>query len=519
LDNISQSKIINIIQSQLVTQKQTIVMSQSKIQGIGSDQKGQLENSKDASILDEYKNKVWMEGWLSKEGHRVKNWKKRYFVLRGGKFYYFTSEKKLDSERKGVFDILGCEVKYLGIKEADEDDEKSIDSDDEEKKDEKPKLGGSTPVFIQLAPGTPSTPTMLKMPDTPGTPMTPPGAPKMEQKLSMPPNKKGAFLYKFMIDGDGDHQLVCAAQDEEEAKLWVKVLTNAIEIENYFASCDLHGTRALVGVVRVLTDQSLKELIIKDETLTIDSVKALSDVIGKNRVLTKMTISNCQLTDSFMKVIASGLAQNESLLSVDLSANRISDQGVSDLVTSLYVNVTINYLNLSSNQIGDEGVFYLSDLLKANFGISQLDLRNNRIGPEGCKYLEKCLQESLLNEIELGDNELGDDGVGQLAHGLKANKHLLKLGLSGNKIGSEGLKVLCEDLISNRTLCDLDLKRNVFDQSGIQALVAMLKEQKSLERIDLGDNNNLGQTGVKALSEALKTRYMISKLIMTRKKK
>lgn len=45
----------------------------------------------------------------------------------------------------------------------------------------------------------------------------------------------------------------------------------------------------------------------------------------------------------------------------------------------------------------------------------------------------------------------------------------------------------------------------------------MLKDHLSLERIDLGDNKNLGNNGVKALAEALKTRYTISKLVMTRK--
>lgn len=93
------------------------------------------------------------------------------------------------------------------------------------------------------------------------------------------------------------------------------------------------------------------------------------------------------------------------------------------------------------------------------------------------------------------------------------------MGLAKNDIGSEGLKKFCEDISTNRFLHDIDLKQNLIDSNGVTALVSMLKEHLSLERIDLGDNKNLGNNGVKALAEALKTRYTISKLVMTRKTK
>lgn len=371
--------------------------------GLGSDKKD-VQESKESSILDEYKTKVWTEGWLQKEGHRVKNWKKRYFVLRGGKLYYFASDKKLDSERKGTFDVVGCEVRYLGVRNDTEEEEDGNDSDEETKK-------------VQSGTSTPS---------TPSTPLT-----KKDSLVPMTPTekkdtKKGGFVYKFIIEtaSEKDHELVCAAQDEDEAKLWVRVLSNVIEIENYFASCESHGTKALIGVVRVLTDHNMKDLVIKDENLTIDSIKALSDVIGKNKALTKLTLSNCQLSDSFMKVMTNGIAQNDSLLSLDLSNNRISDTGVQELLTSLYINVSISHLNLSNNLISDEGAYYIADLLKTNVAIDYLDLSKNNIGPEGSKYLSNALGDTTITQLELGHNKIGDKGLIYLSNGLKTNKHV-----------------------------------------------------------------------------------------------
>ncbi|KAH7828227.1 putative SH3 domain [Monocercomonoides exilis] len=49
------------------------------------------------------------EGWLTKQGHLVKNWKRRWFVLRDGVLYYYGS--KSDTKEKGMHDLRGCEVR------------------------------------------------------------------------------------------------------------------------------------------------------------------------------------------------------------------------------------------------------------------------------------------------------------------------------------------------------------------------------------------------------------------------
>lgn len=75
---------------------------------------------------------------------------------------------------------------------------------------------------------------------------------------------------------------------------------------------------------------------------------------------------------------------------------------------------------------------------------------------------------------------------------------------------------LCVGLNHNRCLADLDLKSNCIDARGVASLSSLLKDHKTLSRVDLGNNPNLGITGITALSESLKSKFMISKLVMRR---
>jgi Ran GTPase-activating protein (RanGAP) involved in mRNA processing and transport len=462
------------------------------------------EENKDNLLIDDYRNKLWKEGWLIKEGQKVKNWRKRYFVLRGSKLYYFKNDKKLESDLKGTFDIYGCEVRYRGERKQMNDEEGkngeggSDDSDNEEK------------YQIDL---TPNTPVVISIQDSNNVVTTTPTNSNNNNTTSI-----SSFKYKFSLEKDERTLYICST-DMEDVKVWMKNVQNSVNVENYFKACEKHGTKPLFGVVKVLTDDSVKTLIVRDELFIVDSIQALSDVISRNKVLRKISLMNCHLTDNIMKIIACGIAQNEELISLDLTNNRISDAGIIELFTALYINITIQEINLSGNFIQQEGAYHLSELLKANISLIHVDLSNNDIQKEGCEYIAQCLMEQTsLVELNLGNNNIGDEGSKYLSEGLKWNKSLKKLSLQKNSIGSQGLTYLCESIGSNNSgsLTDLNLQENLIDAKGVISLVNVLKENKNISRVDLGNNKNIGTSGIAALAEALKSRYQISNLVMTR---
>lgn len=82
------------------------------------------------------------------------------------------------------------------------------------------------------------------------------------------------------------------------------------------------------------------------------------------------------------------------------------------------------------------------------------------------------------------------------------------------------MNVLCiEGFANNRSLKDVDLVGNDFDKNGAVALVQALKDHKTLTRVDLGNNKKLGIGGITAMAEVLKSRFLVSKLVMTRTQK
>jgi hypothetical protein len=50
-------------------------------------------------------------------------------------------------------------------------------------------------------------------------------------------------------------------------------------------------------------------------------------------------------------------------------------------------------------------------------------------------------------------------------------------------------------------------------------LIQTLKDHKTLERVDLGDNKNIGENGMNMLAEILKTKFALSRLKIKRKNK
>mmetsp|Transcript_28886 Transcript_28886/g.53073 ORF Transcript_28886/g.53073 Transcript_28886/m.53073 type:complete len:137 (-) Transcript_28886:749-1159(-) len=56
-------------------------------------------------------------GWLNKQGDYIKTWRRRWFVMKGGKIFWFKSEIVTpDSIPRGVIDVNNC----LSIKGAED---------------------------------------------------------------------------------------------------------------------------------------------------------------------------------------------------------------------------------------------------------------------------------------------------------------------------------------------------------------------------------------------------------------
>jgi Ran GTPase-activating protein (RanGAP) involved in mRNA processing and transport len=244
-------------------------------------------------------------------------------------------------------------------------------------------------------------------------------------KSSSAKGRIDSFQYKFKLEGP--RVLVMAAHTQEEAKEWVKILQNSINVTNYVDACERLDSIPLLSSLKTLSDEKEEILSIENEKITLEGAKALSNfVISYNKTIKKLKINNCNLVDEHLQLISKAIGNNEMIDSIDFSFNKISNYGVSDLLDSIYINVNITNLNLSHNQISDVGAIYISDFLKTNISITHLDLSFNDFTQTGIEQISKgIIDNQTMTSLNLSHNNIGEKGINFLSESLKQNKNVI----------------------------------------------------------------------------------------------
>ena len=143
-----------------------------------------------------------------------------------------------------------------------------------------------------------------------------------------------------------------------------------------------------------------------------------------------------------------------------------------------------------------------------------LDASDNNLGSTGLEALVEGLEGSLQRVSLLRSGLCGKEGGQAVAKLLIASPGLEFLDLSGNNgfgaasLGDTGidLKALAAEIHSCYSLVDVILADCSLEGSfGGQQLACLLFKTPNLQRLDVHSNNNLGASGVLALSRALST--------------
>jgi len=487
-------------------------------------------------IISDYHGRIVKQGYLTKEGRRIKTWKRRFFIIRNGQLEYYTKALNVQqglvdvAHYKGAVILARSFVKYIGNVDSNTNnstnttDDSGYDSGD----DLATMIGGANNAEIETA--------------------------KTKKNDLM-----SAYVYKFIVyDEITNRALVMAARTAQEAKEWVQVISNCIHIENYIAAAELENTRPLLQVLQLLNrgrdaqyqteatlaameqsiiipashqnvyeistshvDATMLELV-KIQPFTLHSMNTMIDFVLYNKSLSTLNtlrITHCELNDDFMIPLSEALSINMNIRTLDLSHNRIGNKGCGLLCDGLLINTSLTHLDMSNNEFGDAGVVYISDLLMSNISLAHLNLSRNSISTDGILALSKALQSNTtLIHLNLSYSNVNEAAAEHLSTGLKNNKTLLTLGIANCNITSAGMDSLCYGCLVNKSLKELDLRGNLFDKEGAFALVTALKDHKSLVRVDIGENSQMGSDGITVLAQALKSKFLISKLVMTRKK-
>ncbi|XP_036447895.1 NACHT, LRR and PYD domains-containing protein 12-like [Colossoma macropomum] len=338
------------------------------------------------------------------------------------------------------------------------------------------------------------------------------------------------------------------------------------------SGCSITG-EGCAGLIKALKSKHshLNELNLNHNKLGDSGVKELSDLLEDPHCkLEKLQLSDCRITgDSFADLVKSLKSNCSHLKELSLNSNDpgdsgvkelsdlledphcqleilqlcdccITDKGCADLLKALKSNHSshLRELNLSGNDPGDSALKGLFDLLKyPHFNLEKL-----QIAGEGCVALVRPLQSnpsSQLRELNLnwiypgesGVKELSDllkhphcklgilrleyysnteEACADLVKALKSNpSHLRELNLNYNNTESAVKELI--DLLehSECKMEKLDLESCFIPEEGCAALVKALKsEPLHLQVLNL-NWNDLGDSGLKKLSDLLKDPHCV----------
>lgn len=277
--------------------------------------------------------------------------------------------------------------------------------------------------------------------------------------------------------------------------------------------------------------QLLCEVLVNNTTLThlclplnkidLDGYKTIAHTFKHNTTLTYLDLSGNSMLDDGALYIADMIQHNKALVTLDLTWCTIYVSGARAIAKALKYNRTLKYLNISKNFVLHEGCTVLADTLQHNRVLTKLDLSNNLLYSDGAKALSLglCNQLTTQNIITATQSFLSRQSSSNSNSGtasLQCNA-LTELNLMNNEIGNTGLKYLTAALRTNNVLQTLILNENLISFDGAAHLSSVLKRAISplhapnITHLYLSDNN-LGVKGADALARALLTNKTLTKL-------
>ncbi|XP_036924385.1 leucine-rich repeat-containing protein 45 isoform X1 [Sturnira hondurensis] len=256
---------------------------------------------------------------------------------------------------------------------------------------------------------------------------------------------------------------------------------------SYSRLCKESGTEPQEAVLQQLHAAPRGRLDLATQSLTLDTCRALGELLQKEAQLTELVLSDCMLSEEGAALLLQGLCANTVLRCLDLKGNNLQAAGAEALGRLLRHSTSIQSLTLEWNNLGtwEDAFATFCRALAGNGVLRQLDLRNNQISHQGAEELALALKSNTsLQQLDLRWNNIGLLGGRALVNCLPSNRTLWKLELAGNSVPSDVLRAVEQAMDHNQD------RQATFRESRARAHVLSkevqhLREEKSKQFLDL----------------------------------
>ncbi|XP_026908292.2 leucine-rich repeat-containing protein 45 isoform X1 [Acinonyx jubatus] len=256
---------------------------------------------------------------------------------------------------------------------------------------------------------------------------------------------------------------------------------------SYSRLCKESGAEPQETVLQQLQGLPRGRLDLATQSLTMDTCRALGELLQKEALLTELILSDCMLSEEGATLLLQGLCANTVVRFLDLKGNNLRAAGAEALGKLLRQNKSIQSLTLEWNNIGawEDAFATFCRALAGNGALRQLDLRNNQISHKGAEELALALtRNASLQQLDLRWNDIGLLGGRALVNCLPRNKTLWRLELAGNNVPGDILRAVEQAMDHNRDR-QTTFRENQARTHVLSKEVQHLQEEKSKQFLDL----------------------------------
>ncbi|XP_042770978.1 leucine-rich repeat-containing protein 45 isoform X1 [Panthera leo] len=256
---------------------------------------------------------------------------------------------------------------------------------------------------------------------------------------------------------------------------------------SYSRLCKESGAEPQETVLQQLQGLPRGRLDLATQSLTVDTCRALGELLQKETLPTELILSDCMLSEEGATLLLQGLCANTVVRFLDLKGNNLRAAGAEALGKLLRQNKSIQSLTLEWNNMGawEDAFATFCRALADNGALRQLDLRNNQISHKGAEELALALtRNASLQQLDLRWNDIGLLGGRALVNCLPRNKTLWRLELAGNNVPGDILRAVEQAMDHNRDR-QTTFRENQARTHVLSKEVQHLREEKSKQFLDL----------------------------------